>query len=347
MSRERVANTSCMTLGGPDGKLRFWVKTSDELVYRSEFLKEKQVGDQKKASDLGVDKLKSNIFRNHGSDGEFDSVATAVAKNGHAAFQGYDGFVVDVLGLEVEGDAAMEDASPTGGEDDPTNEAKPAETSKDKTETKVWVDRDKQISAAVRAAKGAVEAFRDKAQKQHDRQSAEFDELIDKFTPEDKPSFEGEIKIYQSLEAMDLVLSNDEVQVKQFIARFAGTLAVDVDASEDAPSKKVEIGNCPPCELYQSLRPFSSLNEVVQKYTTATQPKHLKVPLSLRPVVVMLRRSDWEDSMCKHVFPRGRVSCLQCLALWHQCCIAGSIVIQGWPMALIVLHVTCRTSRPA
>ncbi|CAE7366870.1 unnamed protein product, partial [Symbiodinium sp. CCMP2456] len=204
--------------GGPDNsKLRFWVKTADQLIYR-------------------------------------------------------DGFMLDILQLKAD----VEDDE----EPDEQEEAAPslAESSEEKSNKKEaqWVERDKQVSQAVRAAMTALHAFQDKSRRQLSRQEAEMPELIDKFG-EEKSNFLGEIKIYEvRLEALKLCLQKDETALKQFIARFAGHLAVNSEDGQTDATKKVEIGNCPPIELYQKLQTFDSLSKLIERYHTATQPKHIK-----------------------------------------------------------------------
>ncbi|CAE7794880.1 unnamed protein product [Symbiodinium sp. CCMP2592] len=267
--------------GGPDNsQLRFWVKTADTLTYRSSFFKEKSVeceGESiRKASDDQVDRLKANITRNHGNEAEFDGIAASMAVNGQNAFLGKDGFL-DILQLKADVEDDSEDeahepeatASLAEGSEEKGKKDKKADA--DKT---AWVERDKQVSQSVRAATAALHAFQEKSQRQLARQESEMTELIAKFGDE-KSNFMGEIKIYEvRLEALKLCLQNDETALKQFIARFAGGLAVN---SEDADaSRKVEIGNCPPIELYQKLQTFDGLSKLIERYHTATQAKHIK-----------------------------------------------------------------------
>ena len=268
--------------GGPDNnKLRFWVKTADTLTYRSSYMKEKSVeceGENiRKAGDEDVDRLKANITRNHGNEAEFDGIAASMAVNGQNAFMGKDGFMLDILQLKAD----VEDAEE---EDEEEELVSVAENGEDKSKkdkkvdtdkaTSTWVERDKQVSQAVRAAMAALHAFQDKSRKQLNRQEAEMPELIAKFG-EEKSNFMGEIKIYEvRIEALRLCLQNDETALKQFIARFAGGLAVNSEEGQTDANKKVEIGNCPPIELYQKLQTFGSLSKIIDH--TATQAKHIK-----------------------------------------------------------------------
>ena len=59
--------------------------------------------------------------------------------------------------------------------------------------------------------------------------------------------------------------------MKQFIARFSAP-----PADESMASAPVALGNAPPCELYAKLRPVTDVQELVQKFHTATLPKHIK-----------------------------------------------------------------------
>ena len=61
---------------GPDGKLRIWVKTADQLIYRSTWMKEKSIeceGDAvKKATDEDIEKMKPAIMTGHNVNMNFD-----------------------------------------------------------------------------------------------------------------------------------------------------------------------------------------------------------------------------------------------------------------------------------
>lgn len=73
------------------------------------------------------------------------------------------------------------------------------------------------------------------------------------------------------------VTKNGE-EIKQFIARFS-SCDMGVDGEENNGGQtpaRVEIGNCPPCELYAKLRPVSDLFDLIEKYHACTQPKHLR-----------------------------------------------------------------------
>ena len=131
---------------GPDGKLRIWVKTADQLIYRSTYMKEKSVdceGDVvKRGTEEDIEKMKPAIMMGHDAGMGFDGVAATLVKHGRDTFQASDGFVMDILELQPDMELADEDAAPA------------AEAKKDDPEKpKIWVDRDRAVSSSYRAAK--------------------------------------------------------------------------------------------------------------------------------------------------------------------------------------------------
>lgn len=148
---------------GPNGKLRVWVHTKDTLTFRNSYMHEKGVDcvgkEIKKGTDADVDKLRPEILKNHGKNMSFDEIGAALCKNGDEAFKSTDGsgFLLDVLQLQKDVDGEEEDEVDA--------ESKPGESAPPKP----WVERDRQVSAAIRAAKSQVSAFADKGATQFNK----------------------------------------------------------------------------------------------------------------------------------------------------------------------------------
>lgn len=147
--------------GGPNGKLRVWVKTQDLLIHRSEYMREKSVDcvgqEIKKGSDADVDKFRAEIVKNHGKNMGFEEVGAALCKNGGGsggAFSSNDGsgFLLDVLQLLP--DVETGDGETEGEATEPKDPKDPA--------PKPWVERDRMVSAAIRAAKTQATTFTEK-----------------------------------------------------------------------------------------------------------------------------------------------------------------------------------------
>lgn len=79
------------------------------------------------------------------------------------------------------------------------------------------------------------------------------------------------------VEALELCfVKKDADHIKQFIGRFSSFTS---EAAEDNLAEldaKVEIGSCPPCELFAKLRPVSDMEVQIEKYHSCTAPKHLR-----------------------------------------------------------------------
>ena len=218
--------------------------------------------------------MRPDLLRNHSTeDMDFSGVASAMVSNGFEAFQGQDGFVLDVLDLKVDGEGESQAESKGDG----PGQASSAEQSTP-VKQKIWVERDKQVSAAHRMATVALDNFVTKCERQHKRQSDEFEELMGGFSEEDRPKFLGEIRTYEvRLEALGLVLTTNnagEEKLKQFIGRFA---SAHHGETEGAAVAALELGQGPPCESYLQLRQLrASLEALIEKYHTCAQPKMLK-----------------------------------------------------------------------
>ncbi|CAK9056979.1 unnamed protein product [Durusdinium trenchii] len=258
--------------GGPNGKLRVWVKTQDLLIHRSEYMREKSVDcvgqEIKKGSDADVDKFRAEIVKNHGKNMGFEEVGAALCKNGGGsggAFSSNDGsgFLLDVLQLLP--DVETGDGETEGEATEPKDPKDPA--------PKPWVERDRMVSAAIRAAKTQATTFTEKGTALFTRLSEWKDSLLASSDDAFKSNFAGEIKMLEvRLEALDLCFNKQDANsIKQFIGNFSTTPEADME-----DGKIVEIGNSPPCELYSKLRPVSDLDTQIEKYNTCTQPKHLR-----------------------------------------------------------------------
>ena len=100
----------------------------------------------------------------------------------------------------------------------------------------------------MRAVKSQQDAFRAKAVAQYDRQSKYLKELKDTADETFKKDFFGEIDTLEvRLEALKLVLDNEDQKLKAFVGRFSGS-----DLAEGAVA--------PPCEDYAKLRPMNEVD---------------------------------------------------------------------------------------
>ena len=140
----------------------------------------------------------------------------------------------------------------------------------------VWVERDRVVSSSYRAAKAQNKQLESKGQEQLSKQLAAERELLESMDDELQKHFAGELRMFRvRLEAMDLCFhQKDADKVKQFIGRFTAVNAADKD--EALPSGPMQMGSCPPCELYAKLRPVSDLDAVAEKFQNAMCPKHIK-----------------------------------------------------------------------
>ena len=253
--------------GGPSGKIRVWVKTGDILTWRSSYMKEKNVemeGDSvRKGTFDDVDRLRGELTRNHAKDMGFGEVAAALCRNENA-FAGNDGFILNVLDLQQDVECD---------EDDADNEAQSSKKPEEAKE-EVWVERDRVVSSSVRFFTAQMKTFEDKALEQLKKQRQAKAELLTELPDSAKVDFTGEMKILEvRLEAIELCFEEKNAdKIKQFIARFS----TPSDADASMASSPLQLGQCPPCESYAKLRPVSDAVEVIQKFHTATLPKHIK-----------------------------------------------------------------------
>ena len=163
--------------GGPDGKPRVWVKTQDLIIERNSYMKSKEIvceGDsKKKGTSDDVDRLRPELLRNHSQGMDFDEVAVAMARNENT-FAGASGFILDVLDLMPDGmDGDEEDER-----DDGTDKAADTSPEEKAEKEKVWVERDKVVSASVRAKTAELDQFESKALEQLSKQEQSSKELV-------------------------------------------------------------------------------------------------------------------------------------------------------------------------
>ena len=106
--------------GGPDNKLRIWIKTADVMKWRSEYMKEKDIiceGESvKKGGDEEIDKFRPALLQGHGAGMDFEGVAGALVRNGQDAFASQDGFLMDILDLQPDMDLGDEEENDQPGE---------------------------------------------------------------------------------------------------------------------------------------------------------------------------------------------------------------------------------------
>ena len=257
---------------GPDGKLRIWVKTADQLIYRSTWMKEKSIeceGDAiKKATDEDIEKMKPAIMTGHNVNMNFDGMAATLVKNGQDTFQASDGFIMDILELQPDMDVDEEDHAAPASSD---------ETKKDEPEKpKIWVDRDRVVSSSYCAAKSQADLFAKKGEEQLSKQLQAEKELLAELDEDMKEHFAGELKMLRvRLEALDLCFKQKDPElIKHFIGRFSPVASPGDDVQLAAG--KLELGSCPPCELYAKLKPIPELFAACEKYHSASLPKHIK-----------------------------------------------------------------------
>ena len=233
-------------------------------------MKEKNIemeGDSvRKGTAEDVDRLRGELTRNHAKDMGFGEVAAALCRNENA-FAGNDGFILNVLDLQQDVECD---------EDDDANEGEAGQGSNKNEDAKeeVWVERDRVVSSSVRFFTAQMKTFEDKALEQLKKQRQAKAELLTELPDSAKVDFTGEMKILEvRLEAIELCFEEKNAdKIKQFIARFS----TPSDADAAMASSPLQLGQCPPCESYAKLRPVSDAVEVIQKFHTATHPKHIK-----------------------------------------------------------------------
>ena len=104
---------------------------------------------------------------------DFDEVAVAMARNENT-FAGASGFILDVLDLMPDGmDGDEEDER-----DDGTDKAADTSPEEKAEKEKVWVERDKVVSASVRAKTAELDQFESKALEQLSKQEQSSKELV-------------------------------------------------------------------------------------------------------------------------------------------------------------------------
>ena len=254
---------------GPQGKLRIWVKTADKLIYRSSYMKEKEIyceGETtKKATEEDIDKLRPELLQNHGANMSFDEIAPVLAQSGKDAFASNDGFMLDILDLQPD----MQDM----GEDEEPEAAAEGEK-KEPDAPKVWVERDRVVSASLRAAKSQNAVFVTKGLGQLQKQEQAEKEILAEMSEKQQEHMAGELKMWRvRLEAMAICFRDKDAEaLKRFIARFTSVEAADASM----PDQPVRMGACPPCELYAKLKTVDALEECAGKYQNATAPQHVK-----------------------------------------------------------------------
>ena len=216
--------------GGENGALRVWVKTSDEVRFRSSYMQEKACameGEQKKnATAADVDRFKAKAMSKHEAIADNTQLCQALIKNGAAAFQGNDGFLVDVMELAKQ----SESTDGHGPEEDKTDKKEgEAKTSPDKA--KPWVDRDRVISSVVRTTTTQIATFKTKLEaglKQHKESLQTYKDNQD---PIFQKNFAGEIKILENrIEALEIVLVPTSVLVLKTMPALDVTFLLALDS---------------------------------------------------------------------------------------------------------------------
>ncbi|CAE7317742.1 unnamed protein product, partial [Symbiodinium sp. CCMP2592] len=276
---------------GDGGALRVWIHTMDEVRFRSGMMNEKEIiheGESlKKASQADEERLRSKMLQNHEALQDNEDVVKALMANGETAFQGNDGFLIDVFELcsEHESKKPDEQGTESAAADKSSSQAAgggDGERPNKRAKVDVWVERDRVISAVVRSSTQQIKVFTSKAEaslKKHEEALSEIQEKAES-DPVFKKNFEGELKILENrVHALQLVVANDLVQLQEYIGRFSCAPSVAA-AGEEKESMKdaapVELGKSPPSTSYASLRPVQELLQHVEKYHNCTQPAHVK-----------------------------------------------------------------------
>ena len=132
------------------------------------------------------------------------------------------------------------------------------------------------VSSSYRAAKSQAELFAKKGEEQLSKQLQAEKELLAELDEDAKNHFAGELKMFRvRLEALELCFKQKDAElIKHFIGRFSPVAQSGDDA--ELPAAKLEMGSCPPCELYAKLKPVSELLAACEKYHSASLPKHIK-----------------------------------------------------------------------
>ena len=239
-------------------------------------MKEKSIdceGDAvKRGTEEDIEKMKPAIMMGHDAGTGFDGVAATLVKNGRDTFQASDGFVMDILELQPDMELDDEDEDPSSASAAPAAEAKKDDPEK----PKIWVDRGRVVSSSYRAAKSQAELFAKKGEEQLSKQLQAEKELLAELDEDAKNHFAGELKMFRvRLEALELCFKQKDAElIKHFIGRFSPVAQSGDDA--ELPAGKLEMGSCPPCELYAKLKPVSELLAACEKYHSASLPKRIK-----------------------------------------------------------------------
>ncbi|CAK9001116.1 unnamed protein product [Durusdinium trenchii] len=195
--------------GGENGALRIWVKTADQLSFRSSFMQEKEavveVEQKKNATQADVDRMKAKSMSNHDPIADQIQICQALVRHGDAAFQGNDGFLVDVMDLAktCEAKAASEEAEGPAKKGD----GEEANGSSPEKPAKPWVDRDRVISATVRSSTTQINLFKTKLEKGLKDHKASLEEHKSNPDAVFQKNFAGEIKILANrVEALTIIL---------------------------------------------------------------------------------------------------------------------------------------------
>ena len=202
---------------GENGALRIWVHTGDEVRFRSSYMHEKAVINEgeslKKATAEDQDRLKKRILTKHENVQDDLAVRQALASNAELAFQGEDGFLVDVMQLceETLEELEPEEGQGNGGESgEPVPkrgrvDAGPGGPSPEKA--KPWVDRDRVVSATLRSASQQCKLFKGKAETNLKRFREKLAEFQQCEMPAFQSNFRGELKIFENrVQALGLVV---------------------------------------------------------------------------------------------------------------------------------------------
>ncbi|CAK9074303.1 Putative WD repeat-containing protein C25H1.08c [Durusdinium trenchii] len=241
---------------GENGSLRFWIHTGDEVRFRTSYLQEKAVtmdGESKKnGSQEDVDRLKKKVTSKHDPIADQIQICQAIVRNGEAAFQGQDGFLVDVMELAQIAEK-VKDQNPDEENGVDGNGKSESETSPEKV--KPWVDRDRVVSSTMRSCDAQIKVFKLKCQQGLSECKEKLEGYQQSKDADFQKTFAGEIKLLENR----VEEKNDEDEVKAYIARFAGVTASEEVLDAAVGANPVELGKEVTAEIAAIRSPLAQL----------------------------------------------------------------------------------------
>ena len=204
---------------GENGALRVWVHTGDETRFRSSYMHSKEAVAEaeavKKPNEQALQSMKARVTTKHDVMQDQNAICQALARNGEQAFQGNDGFLVDVTELgskEAKGATPITSGASVNESASSTaigagNEESEASSEKKSQQPKVWVDRDRVVSSTIRTASSQIASFKEKAVAKLTELKENLANYQNTSEPDFNKNFAGELKVLEvRVEALELVL---------------------------------------------------------------------------------------------------------------------------------------------